>query len=199
MMRTIANIASSAGIDTVAIIFKICVLSMGCHWQKKSEEQYEREFREESWEPYEVYLRQRAQRQEWSRFTLRDHQQFWPMVHGFASSIIITEQLIKEYIELINRRRFCLELIKDLESRSDVKALRQKLMEEIVEAEERLRCAKMESERNQVNLARMMFSAPYRYLRIIRKLFLCRIIQHGYLGGPTQRIFRVQYPANTTM
>ena len=199
MMRTIANIASSAGIDTVAIIFKICVLSMEWHWQKKSEEQYEREFREESWEPNEVYLRQRAQREKWSRFTHRDHQQFWPMVHGFASSVLLTEQLIKEYTELINRRRFCLESIKDLESRSDVKTLRQKLMEEMVEAEERLRCAKMESERNQANMARLMFTAPYRYLRLIRKLFLCRIIQHGYLEGPPQRIFRVQYPANTTM
>ena len=199
MMRTIANIASSAWIDTVAIIFKICVLSMGCHWQKKSEEQYEMEFREESWEPYEVYLRQRAQREKWSRFTHRDRQQFWSMVHGFASSVLLTEQLINEYTELINRSRFCLELIKDLESRPDVNALRQKLMEEITEAEERLRCAKMESERNQANMTRLMFTAPYRYLRIIRKLFLCRIIQHGYLGGPTQRIFRVQYPANTTM
>ena len=196
---SIANVMLSMGIDMVALVWRICATSMERHWQKKSEEQYEREFREESWEPYEVYLQQRWQRERWSRFSLRDHHHFWHILRRFASSILEMERQIEEEIQMINQKHLCFQMINNLETTSNVQLLRQTLTKQTAEARERLHRLREESKKVQADMTRVMFTAPYRYLYIVNKLFLCRIIQHRFLGGPTQRIFAVEYPANNIM
>ena len=111
---SIANVMLSMGIDMVVLVWRICATTMERHWQRKSEEQYEREFREESWEPYEVYLRQRSQRERWSRFSLRDHYQFWNIIRGFAFSILEMERQIEEDIQMIHQKRLCFQMINNL-------------------------------------------------------------------------------------
>ena len=186
--------------EMVFLLWKICVLAMARHWQKKSEDQYEREFREESWEPYQVFLRQRAQRERWRRFSRHDHFQFWYIVGGFASSILKIERRIKEEIRFIDQRSFCLSMMDDLETMSGVERLRENLSKDKEEAKERLFRLRRKSETVQVDMAKIMFTAPYPYLCIIRKLVLRRIIQdRGFGIGPPQRIFEIEYPPNSIM
>ena len=200
IIMSFLNTILTMEMEMVFLVWKICALAMARHWQKKSEDQYEREFREQSWEPYLVYLAQRAQRESWRRFSRHDHFQFWYAVRGFASSILKMERRIKEEIRFIDQRSFCLSMTNGLEMMSGVERLRENLSKDKEEAKERLFRLRRESEIVQVNMAKIMFTAPYPYLRIIKKLVLRRIIQDRAFGiGPPQRIFEIEYPPNSVM
>ena len=197
---SLLNAILTMEMEMVFLVWKICSLVMARHWQKKSEDQYEREFWEKSWEPYQVFLLQRLQRERWRRFSRLDHFQFWNIIRGLASLILQTERRIKEDIQFIDQRSFCLSMTNDLEMMSGVERLRENLSKEMEEAKERLLRSRRESERIQTNMAKKMFTAPYPYLCMIRKLVLRRIIQdRGFGVGPPQRIFEIEYPPNTIM
>ena len=188
-------------IDEVVLILTICEVAMQRHWDRKSEEEQEREFEEESWEPREVYLRQRDQRERWRGFSnsARRRTYFWIVIKGFISTIFNAEENMKPVKERLKEKCIRSQMLDELESvgalaENRLNLMRRRFDVEIQELEDRLSQLKRESKRAQQDMAELMFIKRLKFLRKIHKICLRKIKEEPhYHCCPFQRIFDVNY------
>ena len=202
------EIAFSLWADEATFILRMCRVAMEGHWELRTEGRYRKKFREESWEPWEVYLRQREQRDKWRKFSVRHHQKFWSTIGELVSEILELERQMEGVTAEMKEKRHRLQLLRELEEESassNVAAveIRSRLLfirwkrreaEEMEDARDRLLRKQEQSEQLQRRMAWILFSKPLSFLKNICKVFSSRVMRDGLYRGPTQRVFRVSYP-----